>query len=749
MHRRDGYVSGVSWSPPTSDRSRALGVFVIALLAASLHAATERSFRFGKGVRLHDLHRVSDGGLVAVGWAANLDWVPRGSEIKSLSASGIRSRDTTGQAIVLRWSPGLDTLHWVAAFPKGTVGPLRRIRSNGSRGAGLDSLFLSGDRTVTDPLEDGFFLASLAGGASPQASPSVAWSFDVACPPRRAGGRQGVSQYKVVQAWDVDPKSSVWVARGAEADFDSAEVIRLDARGKLTLVEEWESHVTAGGKVWRGRPSLFTGSGAKLDTLRYSRLFLKATDAQSPRSRQRVVVSGGSRTVLDADRSQSWFTNGVGELQRGAKPLDMFFPGPCQEFYPSASVLFADSVSCPAGKGWSGASVSSRATARIGGLVVERESMRWALALTWNGLAPDGSPLDIPTVMAFDSEGKSLWWSRLRSDAASDSGSVNVATSLSELGSMGVGLNPTTTGPILVVNARARRSEAFWAPDLATKGAGWRRSLAGLPTQGQEAAWLGVLTLVDGELLASTWIADPAASSGGEALLDPFFRGWPRPGSNGEILGSTQCSRPALDAKGRILTACRGERPLTTPGASRGVPRPGQEGASDWNVLTLWNSSLQLPEWAAAVDGERTDEDSGTGLRVDAHLMLEDGGVVVLGSPTRSTFRLSAIAAPSWADDAGDVVVQVLPAPPQVGVERSSGRQARPLLRRVGRGVGVQAAPGQEGACQWLDASGRTGPSVRLRQGEAELDLPAGQGMLWIRVRTDEGLWILPYPRLR
>jgi hypothetical protein len=745
----DGYVSRVSWSSPQSDRFRTLGVFLIAILAASLHATTERSFRFGKGVRLHDLHRVSDGGIVAVGWATNLDWVPKGIVVKNLSAEGIRSKDSTGQAILLRWSPELDTVHWVAAFPRGTVGPLRRIRSNGSRGAGLDSLFLSGDRTVANPLDDGYFLVSLAGGASPKASPSVAWSFDVACPPRRAGGRQGVSQYKTVQAWDVDPKSNVWLARGAEADFDSAEVIRLDARGRLTLVEEWESHVTSSGRVWRGRPSLFTGSGGKLDTLRYSRLFLKATDAQSPRSRQRVVVSGGSRTVLDVDRSQSWFTNGAGELQRGANPLDLYFPGPCQEFYTSASILFADSVRCPTGRGWSGASVSSRATARIGGLVVERESMRWALALTWNGLAADGSPLDIPTVMAFDSEGKSLWWSRLRSDAASDSGSVNVAASLSELGSMGVGLNPTTTGPILVVNARARRSEAFWSPELATKGAGWRRSLAGLPSQGQEAAWMGVLTLVDGELLASTWIADPAASSGGTPFADSFFRGWPRPGSSGEILGSTQCSKPTLDAKGRILTSCLGERPLTTPGVTRSVPTPGQAGPSGWNVLTLWNPSLQQPEWAAAVDGSRTTDDSGTALRVDAHLLLPDGGVVVVGGPTRSSSRFSTIAPPKWGGADGDVVVQVVAAPAQVGVERTSPRRPAPTLRRGPSGVRILVSGGKDGSCEWIDASGRSGPPTAVRRGEAELELPTGRGMFWIRIRTEGDLWILPYPRLR
>lgn len=710
---------------------------------------TSRSFQFGAGVRLHDLHRLSDGGIVAVGWARNLDWIPSGTVVKNLSAAGIQSRDTSGQGILVRWSPDLDTLHWVAAFPRGTVGPLRRIRSNGSSGAGLDSLFVSGDRTVSTPLDDGYFLVSLAGGASPNATPSVAWAFDVACPPRRAGGRQGVSQYKAVQAWDVDPKSSVWVARGAEADFDSAEIVRLDARGRLTLVEEWESHVTTSGRVWRGRPSQFTGTGGVGDTLRYSRLFLKATDAQAPRSRQRVVVSGTNRTVLDADRSQAWFANGAGELQRGANPLDMLFPGPCQEYYQNASVLFADSVRCPTGKGWTGVSASSRATARIGGLVVERESRRWALAVTWNGLAADGSPLDIPTVMAFDSEGKSLWWSRLRSDAASDSGSVDVATSLSELGAMGVGLNPSTTGPILVVSARARRSEAFWSPVLAAKGGGWRRSLAGLPSQGEEAAWVGVMTLVDGEFVASTWIADPSGSSKGVALTDPFFRGWPSPGSSGEVLGSTQCSRVSLDATGRILTLCRGERPLTTPGVARSVPVPGQAGPSEWNVLTLWNPSLQLPEWASAVDGERSESDSGTNLRVDAHLLHPDGGVVVVGGPLDGAFRLSPNAPPSWATSQGDVVVQVVAPPSRVGADRRLPRAAPALLRKIAGGVRVEVGSEEIGSCRWLDAAGRSGPPIALRGGMAELELPQQGGMLWIRIRTQDRDRILPYPRLR
>lgn len=719
------------------------GWFVVA------QGMSERTLRFGPGVRINALHRGSDGSLLGAGWATNLDWIPAGTARKSLQATRVESRDTSGQAILVKWSADLDSILWVAAFPKGTVGPLRKLRASGSSAPLLDSIWLSGDRTVSDPLRDGYFVASLASGASN--SPSVAWTFDVLCPPRRAGGRQGASQYKTVQAWDVDPKSSVWIARGAEADFDSAEVVRLDAHGKLTLVEEWSSHVTSRGRVWRGRPSSYTSLAGQTDTLLYSRLLLKSTEAQSPRSRQRFLASGGVATAVDSDQTQLWTSNGAGGLMRGSQPLDILFSGPCREYYHDLAVQFPDSTRCPSGRGWSGLAASSRATARIGGLIVERESMRWAVGLTWNALGADGSPLDIPTVMAFDSEGKSLWWSRLRDDALRDSSPKPMAGSLSEIDAMGVGLNQSTTGPVLVVGARAREAGAFWAPGLASKGAGWRSSLDGLPDQGQEASWLGVLTLVDGQFLSSTWQAAPAAGSTGAPLADPFYRGWPTPGTSGEILGSTRCPRVDLDASGNILTVCRGDRPLTTPGARGAVAPPGQPGPTGWSVVGSWEPTLKSPLWATALDGERIAGDSGAGLQIDDQLVLPDGGVLAVGHPLRAGFRLASLSAPGWSSSTnGDVVLAVVPARARTGASPHPTRiGAIPRLLRSGDLVRVRTFRPEAGTCSWVGPSGREGDRVALVGGEAVLRLPEGSGIRFLRIHQGGMTWVLPCPVLR
>jgi len=661
----------------------------------------------------------------------------------------VNSRDSSGQGVILRWSAGLDSIQWIAAFPKGTVGPLRRIRSSWSDEIRGDSVFVSGDRTVADPLQDGFFLASLSGASSPGAHPSVVWTYDVLCPPRRAGGRVGVSQYKAVQAWDVEPDRKIFLARGSEADFDSAEVVRLGPDGKLTTVEMWNSHVTARGRIWRGSPSSFTSSGGSNDTILYSRLVLKSTDFQAPRTRLRYAVSGGVASTMDLDQSRTWKSDQAGGLVRGAQPLDVLFSGPCREYYHDLSVQFPDSVRCPTASGWSGLSASSRATARIGGLVVERNSRRWALGLTWNALGADGTPLDIPVVMAFESEGRPLWWSRLRSDATIDSTPLASAASLAEIQSLAVGLTQATTGPTLAVASRGRGVDAFWPPAQAKNGPGWRSSLAGLPGPGGSASWIGILTLVDGQFLSSTWQAASTSSSTGDRLADPFYAGWPVPGAAGEALSSTECASVSMDATGNILTSCQGERPLVTLGAFRQIPSPGEKGPSGWNVLTLWNPSLKAPLWASAFDGDRSSGDSGVGFAIDDQFMLPDNSMLVAAHPLRVSSRLAAVNAPGWATPDGDVVLAILPPSTKSSTSPARPIQNRPVLRRVQDRLHVQAPGSGDGFCAWIDPSGRQRGRSPLLDGQADIALPLESGILLLQIKRGERTWTLPCPILR
>lgn len=720
----------------------------VLFLCASIEAQT-RVFRFGAGLRIHQIHAMSDGTILGAGWSRDLLWVPKGARTAVLDAGNLDSKDTTGRAVLIRWSSGLDSILWVAAFPKGTVGPLRRIRSSEQPGSTTGMLFVSGDRTVSEPTRDGYFLVRLQGHLDRNALPSVVWARDVSCPPRRAGGRQGVSQYKAVQAWDVDNEGRVLLARGAEADYDSAEIVRLTAAGRDDLVAEFRSHVTAKGRVWRGSPAEFDRRTGWNDTLRYSRLFLKATDVQGPRSVLRILIEQGKSTPLDTDVSGIWAPDSAAGLRRGGNPLDILFPEPCREYYSDAGNHFPDSVRCPAGSGWSGLTASSRATARIGGLVVDRRTNRWALGLTWNALSKDGSSLDIPTVSVYESEGKLLWWSRLRSDATRDTIAISAQASLSEIQSLAVGQTEHTTGQTLVVQARARNTEAFWSADRGRLGRGWRRSIAGLAEDASEASWLGKLTLVNGGFLAATWQAAASERSAGSRLGD-FFGGWPVPGSAGEVLSSTSCHhRLGLDDVGTVRTFCQGERPLTTAGALRGVAAPGTTGPVDWNVLTVWTPALDQPSWATAFDGARSMGDQGLGVAIDDHIPLSDGGELVVGHVLRSSVKVGSIAAPGWADSTGDVVVGRLLRPAKVeGTPRPRNSATPRLVPRSGRWS--LHVPGEgEGWCRWVEPSGRLGASIPLVDGEAMLARPSSAGLRHLQVERGGMRWILAVPSVR
>lgn len=703
----------------------------------------------GPGLRIHALHQMSDGSILGAGWTKDLRWVPTGVRVAELVPGPIDSKDTSGQGVVVRWSGGLDTILWVAAFPKGTVGPLRRIRSSELPGSTTGMLFISGDRTVSDPPRDGYFLAKIQGHLDRGSLPSIVWTRDVACPPRRAGGYQGSSQYKTVQAWDVDNSGRVFLARGAEADYDSAEVVRLDVGGGLDLVAEFRSHVTTKGRVWRGSPSDFDSRTGWGDTLLYSRLFLKSTDAQGPRSNRRFLVTAGVANPMGEDSSGRWTVDSAGGLRRGNHPLDILFPGPCREYYSDAGVLFPDSVRCPTGRGWSGLSASSRATARIGGIVVDRRTNRWALGVTWNALGQDGSSLDMPVVSVYESEGKLLWWSRLRSDADRDTVPNSVLASLSEIQSLAVGQTERTTGQTLVVQAHARSAESFWNPERGRLGPGWRQGMDGLQGTGAEGAWLGKLTLVNGGFLAATWQVAADANSGG-TRLGAFFGGWPVPGSPGERLASTRChARVGTDDAGPVQTICQGARPLTTAGAFQAVPAPDATGASDWNVLTVWTSALDQPKWATAFDGERSAGDSGIAVEIADHIPLADGGALVVGHVRRSKVHVAAVDPPAWADTLGDVVVGRLSLPSKVGVEGSATRRYTPELAYLGRKLRLEAPGEGDGYCRWIEVSGRKGSVVPLQDGKALLDPPRGVGIGILEVRRGGRGWMLRVPILR
>jgi hypothetical protein len=356
--------------------------------------------------------------------------------------------------------------------------------------------------------------------------------------------------------------------------------------------------------------------------------------------------------------------------------------------------------------------------------------------------------VDVPVVMAFESEGRPLWWSRLRSDAL-DTSHAAFSPELAEIQALAIGGDEDRDGPAILVAGRARTSGAFWPPVLAGKGGGWRSALSPFEDLGATATWLGVLTRVSGGFFAGTWVASPTATSAGTALPDPIFSSWPIPGSAGEVLSTTECPVLQPGADGRLVTACSGERPLVTAGAWRTIPAPGNAGPNGWNVLTTWDPTLAAPLWSTAFDGERSVGDSGAGVALDAVLALPDGSFVLASHPQRPSLRIDPVGSTSWADPQGDAILAVLPPASRVGAHVPSLRDRRPEVRAAAGGVRVAVAGGKGLECRWLDASGR---ELGVHRGEADhmvLPLPRGTGTRFLRVRSGGEVWTLPFPVLR
>ncbi|MCB9496973.1 MAG: hypothetical protein H6686_08845 [Fibrobacteria bacterium] len=709
-------------------------------------AENPKVYRFGTGTAVHGLLPLSDGSVLGVGWTKNLDWVPAATLRIQLSAGTIRSHDTTGRAILVRWNPGLDSIRWVAVFPPGTVGPLRRVRASGA------TVYLSGDRTVSDPLDDGYFIARLGGDPTVQ-TPSVSWTFNAVCPPRRAGGRRGTSQYKTVQAWDVDSKPMLWLAQGSEADYDSAEVLRLDgASGSRTVVAEWDVHVSSKGTIWRGSPSTYPSSVLDGDTLLYSRLVLNSLSDQAPRTREKYLVKANGTSRLDTGAQLQWSLDSSGGLRWGRQPLDILFSGPCREYFSKASNRIADSVRCATGRGPTGLTASSRATPRIGGIVVERDRNRWVLGVTWSALSADGSPVDVPALLVFESEGKPLWWSRLRSDATLDTVIPSRVPDLAEIGSLTLGGDEGVTGPAVLVSAQARNGEAFWSPRLSLKQSGWRNDLSGLPLEGAEGTWLGSLAFVNGRFLAATWQSAPSAKSGGDVLPDPFYAGWPRPGSPGEILSSTRCPVLGTGGAGAPVTMCQGERPMTTSGTPVPVPPPGASGAQGWQVLTRWMGDLSGPLWAMAIDGPRVEGDSGPAVDIHDLFVLQDGAVLLVGDIVRGAQDFPFLQSASWTSSSGTSFIGLLPAPLRVGTNPRTLRESSLRWSRERGGVRVVVPGSGEVRVRWIDARGRWGEAfVPAREGIDQFRIPLadpGARVAWLEVRRGGSRWVVPIPLL-
>ncbi|MRG92022.1 hypothetical protein [Polyangium spumosum] len=542
---------------------------------------------------------LSDGSILVGGSAEDLAWVPEGVPREELSAGNIHSSATGKIAFLMQIGKDLTTIQRVAHFPAGTVRDVRRIRTTNLPGQPTGSIYISGSRDVSDPMQDGYYLAKLDGNFVDGEAISVAWTYDVEARPRKAAGYAGESAYETIQPWDVGSDGSVVYGRGSEYDFDWAAIEKLGPDGKPTTVEAWPAHWGASGE-FRGLASQYPGGAAE-----HSAIVMKAGRAGSLRS-----TSAEDYTLVHDD--------GNGNTKQGKWPDDYYFSGPC---LPSPG-------ECAGGPGYTGYRTSDKPTQRVGGIVIDRKTGDLYFGYSTQSVLPGGNPDFEPAVVAMAKDGKLKWWSRLYQETDQNSTPDQYVDH--------VAIDDKTGALVVVGRSHGNNVINLWSGDEVAANPGATSFHNGFTgTNGNiHISWLGKLGLDDGKLAAASWVAEYAdgMKGTGEPYADPNLDGWPSHNAAWPDLNTTRVSSLEVDAEGRVYLTASGRRTITTRSAYQKMLKK-DEGSSTWNsFVRVFSPSLDTLVYSSLIVGTW---DPATGAGGDNTSLLGvlplDKGVIAVG----------------------------------------------------------------------------------------------------------------------
>lgn len=567
--------------------------------------------------RFYDVLVLSNGTVLVAGGAQSLDWLPASVPRTELPASGINSASAGNIGFILHLSADLRTVLRVVHFPVGLVRDIRRLRTTSLPGQPTGDIYLSGTRDVSDYMQDGYFIARLRGNFVTAPPSGLEWAYDVQCRPRRASGFTGEADHKALQPWDVGSDGKVVYAMGAEYDFDWAAIERLDASGQREVVPEWPAHWTATTE-YTGRAADYSG-------------------ASGPLVRSAIVMKAGRRGSLRSTSQADYealLPDGNGRTDRkGRLPDDYYFTGPC---------LPSPGTCSGSGPGYTGYRTSDKPTQRVGGIVIDRRNNHIYFGYSTQSRLPDGNPDFEPAVVAMDSQGRLLWWSRLYPERRERTGGGFDTTSPPDQYVDHIALDHA--GNRLVVLARAHGNNVlnFWNGHqvAARPGASsFHNQFTG--TNGNiHLSWLGKLELSSGALYAASWVAEYSEGTGslGAPYPEPIHDGWPNHNAGWPNLNTTRVSHLEVDAEGAVYLVAEGRRTITTSNAYMKMPRPSTSNPSGpprsgWNhFVRVFEPDLSRLRYSSILRGPWDPEQDGGGANVRLEGVFPvSGGVIAVG----------------------------------------------------------------------------------------------------------------------
>ena len=581
--------------------------------------------------RFHAIVQLSNGTILVGGTASDLNWIPAGVTKTPLSISGISSVSTGKTAFIIQFSSDLSKMLSVLYFPQGSVRDVLKIKTTNIAGQATGDIFISGNRDVAagDYLNDGYYIAKLNNNFVKAAPTGLTWSYQVVCPPRRASGNVGESQYKTLQPWDVGSDGKVIFGRGAEYDTEWAEIRRLNASGQPEVVDNWHAHWSASAE-WDGTPAS-TYPSATTAPLSYSAIVLKAGRKGSMRSY--------TQAQYDAKMN-----DGNGNLDRkGTFPDDYYFSGPCP---------FTGTIA--GAKGYTGYTPSSKPTQRLGAIVIDRQTNDFYYGYSTQSVLPSGLPDFEPAVVAMDKTGKLKWWNRLYKETAANSTPDQYVDNLA--------IDYKNNQLVVAARCHGNNTDNYWAGNKITANPtanGFQNQFTG--TNGNiHISWLGKLMLSDGMVKNSTYVAEyvEGTTNYGAALTNPNLRNWPDPNKGWANVNTTYIYDVNVSAEGLVSIIGVGRRSMTTANAYQSMPLPANFATEigTWNYFVrTYTADLSRPLYSSLLTGswDKTTGKGGDNIELDGILKI-DAGIIAVGHHKIDTSGVATGAGiptagvPSW-----------------------------------------------------------------------------------------------------
>lgn len=577
----------------------------------------------------NDVVQISNGDVLVIGAADALDWLPNGVIVTMLTNPGITNNLGTGRTpFILRLDSSLQNILGVYALPAGAAEDFRFIKTTNVPGQVTGDLYISG--TTEDSNTGGYFIGKLDNNFVNGAPTGFVWVNNVKC---------SAGEYpKIYQPWDVGSDGKVVYAYGDSHSYNWSAFYRMDANGEDEVVPHWRIHwIAGGGGEYRGDGTTYSGGLGGLD---YSAIVLK-------RDASRCEL----RSTTPAEYN-AWLPDGNGGTKKGTWPLDILYDAEC---LPGGTGNTTD------GPGYTGYSGPATFTHGPQSVCIDRRTNAMYIGFNTKSVLPGGEPDFEPAVMAMDADGALLWWSRLYHEVTPQGDTVNSSPD-QYIDALAIDYSQPPASGLLVVNARCHGNnvENIWEGNTiaANPGAsGFQNQFTG--NQGNiHISWLGKLTLSDGTLMHSTYVAEYAEGTGslGAPHPDPNLDGWPNPNDGWPNVNTTYLAKNMLKvtSSGRVVVLGQGRRTITTANAYQKMVLPANGGLSSWNnFVREYEDDLSIPLYSSLLVGQWDTLTQQGGDNVKLYGVFKNANnLLVVGKHTGTGNAMPVSNVPAWGNNA-------------------------------------------------------------------------------------------------